>query len=437
MNTNVLDFGAVNDGSQLCTAAIQAAIDACHTSGGGRVSVPNGTYYTGTIWLKSNVELHLEHGAVIKASENMDDYNAEDAYPQNFSVREAERWLGKHLVIAHECEHVAITGTGTFDGNGASFMGAPEPHCAYLFAEGFADAKDPEKCRPGQMICFIECQHVVVQDVTLTNQPCWGCFLHGCEHVSIRGIKIFNDHTFACADGIDIDCCRYVTVSDCIIDTGDDGITLRAVKGRLKNQSGLCEYITITNCIVSGSSSAFRIGVGGGTIRHARYSNICIPRASKGIQIMTSYQGKGNVSIDDISFSNLSITNCARPFEISEKSQDCATVSNVVVENVDAQMYGYFHLNCTNKNTVKNITLRNWHVAMVDGPKPMFPKCYKMRGTVWFRASNIESLRFEKFTITDEEGYIKTWEDGAFAIKDCTQLYAQDLTLNGKEIRLV
>ncbi len=437
MNVNILDYGAIADGKTLCTEQIQAAIDACFATGGGRVSVPCGTYYSGTIWLKSNVELHMEHGSVIKASEDLEDYNALDAYPQNFSVKEMENWVGKHLVVAHECENVAITGTGTFNGNGAVFMGELHQLSAYVWNEGYRESKDMEKCRPGQMICFIECRRVTVQDVTLTNQPCWGCFLHGCEYVNIRGVKIFNDHTFYCTDGIDIDCCKYVTVSDCIIDTGDDAITLRGAGTKLKEKKGICEYITITNCVLSAKSSAFRIGVGYDLIRHARISNICVTQAGKAIQIMSSYHGNGNVSIDDISFSNLSIANCARPFEITEESINNATISNITVENVNAEMYGFFHLNSVNKNSVENITLRNWNVKMVDGPKPFMPKCFELRGTVWFRASNMKRLNIENFHITDENGFINTWEDGAFEMKECDEVNIKQLSLNGQEIKVI
>ena len=112
MNTNILDFGAMGDGVTPCTGKIQAAIDACAASGGGRVTVPAGTYLTGTLWLRSHVELHLGHGSVLKGSTELDDYNALDAYEQNFSCQNPEEWVGKHLVLAVECEDVALTGSG-------------------------------------------------------------------------------------------------------------------------------------------------------------------------------------------------------------------------------------------------------------------------------------------------------------------------------------
>jgi len=253
MNTNVLDYGAKAHPENLCTKEMQAAIDACYASGGGVVTVPAGFYRTGTLWLRSNVELHLEHGATIKGSDDLDDYNPEDAYEQNFSSRANEKWLGKHLIIAHECENTAITGTGTIDGNGDIFMGKEQSWSSansaspYVWREGCRQAKDDELCRPGQLICFIECRRVTLRDITVTNQPAWGCFFHGCEYVTIRGLKTFNQHTIFNSDGIDLDCCKYVTVSDCLIDTGDDCIAIRGNPRVLKYSDGICEHITISN----------------------------------------------------------------------------------------------------------------------------------------------------------------------------------------------
>lgn len=96
---NILDYGAIADGKTLNTKAIQKAIDDCHANGGGTVFVPAGEYYTGTIWLRSNVELHLEHASKIIASHDLDDYNHNDAYEQNwFST--IEQWKRQ---ASHNC----------------------------------------------------------------------------------------------------------------------------------------------------------------------------------------------------------------------------------------------------------------------------------------------------------------------------------------------
>ena len=96
---NILDYGAVPDGKTLSTGAIQAAIDDCNKNGGGRVLVPSGSFYSGSIYLLDNVELHLEHGAILTASANMDDYNPDDAYPQNYGFA-PEEWRAKHFIMA-------------------------------------------------------------------------------------------------------------------------------------------------------------------------------------------------------------------------------------------------------------------------------------------------------------------------------------------------
>ena len=107
MNTNILDYGAQSGMTTICTTAIQEAIDACASSGGGRVTIPAGTYVSGTIWLRSHVELHLEHGARLIASTNREDYNALDAYPQNYSWP-PEEWVGQHFILAVEVEDVVV-----------------------------------------------------------------------------------------------------------------------------------------------------------------------------------------------------------------------------------------------------------------------------------------------------------------------------------------
>ena len=432
MNTNILEFGARPDGKTLCTKEIQAAIDASAASGGGRVVVPAGNYVSGTVWLRSNVELHLEHNSVIKGSDCLEDYNAEDAYAQNFSSRNNEKWLGKHLVIAHECENVAITGMGVFDGNAEAFLGEVTPYSAYCWRDGLRTAKDSDLCRPGQLVCFIECKKVRVENITLTNQPCWGCFLHGCEYVSVRGIRIFNHPTNCNSDGIDIDCCRCVTVSDCIIDTGDDAIAIRGSAFRLNNKEKVCEHVTVTNCILGSSSSVFRIGVGDSVIRHVRISNICMTRGAVGITLMTSYLGHGHVSLEDIIISNVSMTACAKPLEVIESSVEKATIKDVMIENVNAEVYAFVRFNCENEDTVSNIVLKNWRVRLIDGPAPITDRDVERLGKVWFTATKVNGLRLENFAVLDTEGYLSAWRDGVFSFDGCTAELV-GVTVNGEE----
>ena len=434
MNTNILDYGAVNDGITLSTAQIQAAIDACYHAGGGRVTVPVGHYRIGTIWLRSHVELHLEHGAVIQGSDDLNDYNALDAYPQNFSVRESENWLGKHMIIAHECVDVAVTGTGTLNGNGEFFLGEVEPFPGVAYYEGIRHSKDKVLCRPGQLLCFIECRQVTVLDITLTNQPCWGIFLHGCEYATIRGVKIFNSHTVACADGIDIDSCRYVTVSDCNIDTGDDGITLRGAPAPLKDKGRICEYITITNCVLGVNSSAFRIGVGTGLVRHARISNICIHRAANAVRIMSAYQGRGHVSVEDISISHMSVTHTALLFSVLEDSANSAHIRDITMEDINADVYGFIILRSANPDTVSNITMRNIHVTMTKGPEYFGGINRAKQGIGWLRASRIHKLTLDQVAVHDPDDQLSVYGGDFFALTDCKNTQFIGVTYNDQPV---
>ena len=357
---NILDFGAKN--SELCTKSIQAAIDTCHENGGGTVVIPNGIFVSGTIWLKSNVELHLEMGAVLKASENIDDYNAEDAYPQNYGVP-VENWRGKHLIIAHECDNVAITGTGAIDGSGDAFFGEDRhfenPYC---WEGGYVTSKDKEILRPGQCVCFIECQNVKVNDISVRNTPCWSIFIHGCEYVQVRGVKITNPYKFVNTDGLDIDCCRFVTVSDCIIKTGDDAIAIRCDSEKLKNPKP-CEYITVTNCVLSSNSSVFRFGVGTGEIRHVRISNLTVFKAGSFVSFCTSWAGIGNAKIEDVSISDVSANNILRMITCKT---EIGMVRKILFKDMAINAKGGIFLMPKEKNTVSDITLRNVELTVSE-----------------------------------------------------------------------
>ena len=294
---NVRDFGAVGDGTTLDTAAIQRAIDA-----GGVVNFPPGTYLTGTLYLKSYGGLHLENGATLLASSNPADYNADDFCEQN-RPRYHEEASGAHLIVGVEVTRVVISGDGIIDGSRKAFQHTPLPSGKY----------EVDKWRPAQMIYFVESDHISIKDVELNNAPYWSCFLHGCEDVTIRGVKIFTEWRTRNGDGIDIDCCRRVTISDCIIDTGDDCITLRADLQQLKNQDRPCEDITVSNCILKTCCNAIRVGVGSGIIRKAVLGNLVIRETRTGICVVSKYGSYAGVDIHDIKFHDIYME-CKRPF---------------------------------------------------------------------------------------------------------------------------
>ncbi len=393
---DILDYGAVADGTTLNTQAIQNAIDACHSAGGGRVMVPAGVFKTGTLWLRSNVELYLTMGAVLLASDCMDDYNEEDAYPQNFS-RVAERWLGKHLIIAHEVENVAITGLGTVDGNCYAFVEDDfEIEQWFRWRAGSFKLKDPEALRPGQLIVFVECAHVSVRDITVRNSGCWSILMHGCEFVDVRGYKVFNPINMLNSDGLDLDCCRYVTVSDCIFHTGDDAITIRCLESQIKNKNIHSEYITITNCTMRAGICAFRIGVGEGTIRHVRISNITVSRCRELFQFATAYQSRGRACLEDINISGVSAMDTERV--LSMAANNGAYVKDVCIENIrsEATAMSYIH---QNDGIIDNVRLRNVEIHAYDRYEHLDEKHLEMRGHYIFSIKNAANVALDTVCI--------------------------------------
>ena len=352
---NVVSFGAVGDGRTKCTAAIQAAIDACAAAGGGTVVAPAGAYLTGTIYLRSHVELRLEHAATLLGSPDLADYNPPDAYPQNFNCAVSEGWNACHLIIAVGVEDVALSGTGTVDGNGRAFFAPPEkvsPPCEIAWRHGYLNTLDrANAARPGQTIVFVESRDISVTDVSLIDTTCWALFFHGCERVRVRGLSIRSDDRHVNTDGIDIDCCRHVVVSDCVIDTGDDAITLRGDCRHLGDPARVCEDIAVTNCVAHTSACGINVGVGSGTIRDAVFSNLVLCDAGFGIQLRSSYSTKTRGSdISNLRFENIICRRTAYPLLIQTGSENAtARLENVTFSHcslegfLDAEIRGNAH----------------------------------------------------------------------------------------------
>lgn len=291
---NIIDFGAVGDGVTVNTKAIQRAIDA-----GGTVYIPSGVFVTGTLYLKSHGGLHLAAGAVLKASTDRADYNAEDYCPQNAVFKE-EFMAGTHLISAVFQEDVFIEGEGTIDGYSHFWVNEAQKHKH----NDFYGHPPAEANRPAQMVFFAECKNVRVENVKLTNSPFWHLFFHGCENVFVRGIYVGGEIKQWVNDGIDVDCCSDVTISDCIIVTGDDGITLRANGKRLVNKSAVCENVVVSNCIITSYLDyGIRIGVGGGIIRNCSFSNLIIKDSLNGIGVTCRFSPNGEcTTVENISF---------------------------------------------------------------------------------------------------------------------------------------
>ena len=301
---SVIDYGAKGDGISDDTKAIQAAIDAAHQAGGGTVELPAGTYLSGSIQLKDNIDFHLAEGSLLQGSPDLDDYCSADSYPQNYSSpRTAENISGGHLIYGVNIKNVTLRGPGRIDGNSRHF-----------FLNGnYVDVgkKVTLPDRPGQMIWFADCRNIRILDLEISGAPYWSCFLHNCSNVWIRGCQVRTErekYVTHNGDGIDIDRCRFVHISDCHIYTHDDCITLRASGAERLSVPQNCEYVTVTNCTLSSECNAIRLGVGEGLIREATFSNIVIYDSKNAFNIVSGYtRNEKGASVEGIIFSNIRI----------------------------------------------------------------------------------------------------------------------------------
>lgn len=262
------------------TALIQSAIDSLAALGGGRVALSSGTYLVTPIEIKSGINLHLEYGATLLASPKLEDYpDRTDA--RHFDTEALPRWRNIALVFADEARDVSITGKGVIDGNGTHHIRKKlGPNGNGWPFERIAPARESLP----RLVFFAGCTNVLVQGVTMTNQPAgWGYWVHDCDRVQFKDCTIVNDVRYPNNDGIHVNCSRDVFISGCHIEAGDDAVVVRANSRSLKENKA-CERVVVTDCDLRSWSSAVRIGwVNDGTMRDCAFTRLRIWDSSNGI----------------------------------------------------------------------------------------------------------------------------------------------------------
>ncbi len=313
---SIADYGAVADARTINTKAIQQAIDDCTAHNGGTVVVPAGTFITGTLHLKSNVNLHLESGAVLKGSANLKDY---DSFTQPVY---GLTYYGMFYTV--DAQNVSITGQGVIDGNNAAFHDFDHAKKIDAKSTSFSRQKGnyrqvasgigdgpvvPHQDRPHQMLIFSGCTHVQVHNVSLLNSPFWTLHFADCDAVLVNGIRLWSGMLIPNADGIDVTSCSNVVITDCDIRAGDDALAIVGYDHHfeLPGFSGkrhLSENIIVSNCNLQSSSSGIRIGfLDQNTVRNVQVSNVNITNSTRGIGIFLRDEG----SLENLSFSNINI----------------------------------------------------------------------------------------------------------------------------------
>jgi len=374
---NILDYGALGNGEAKDTRAIQDAIDVCHESGGGIVLFPAGNYVCATVILKSNVCISLQQGANILASLDLEEFpSLKSKYPSYTGSLETY----KSLFYAEDAYNIAITGNGCIDGR------VQELEIEYAFPSF--------SVRP-RLIHLRHCKRVRVRDISLINSSSWVQHYKWCEDLLIDGITVdsidnpdiekprFYCHPGLNQDGLDIDSCRNVMVSNCNVISGDDGICL---KSRAEEP---CENVVISNCIVRCNASGIKLGTeSNGGFRNITIQNCVVYDTRIGGLEVLEVDGGGceNIIISNVTMNNIKgaaifirLGDRSRPLSPEQPVLAPGKLERVIINNIIATHVGgccddserISRIGCSITgipgHPVKNISIKNVKIMFIGG----------------------------------------------------------------------
>ncbi len=278
---DITTFGAIGDGKTINTVAIQAAVNEASKTG-DTVYVPSGVFRSGTIVL-NGASLHLESGAVLKASGNLDDYPELPFHHNELGT------LRAFLVnLGHD--NVTIDGRGTIDLSGHDFYdmnawNVPASRVPFNDKQ-IRECTHPIGIRPSQCLFFHQSKNITVRGIRVIDAPCWTFTFSECENVKLTGLTIDTDLTIPNNDGIHLSASRDVIISDCHISSGDDCIAVTSIT----NWAKPCEDIVIANCLLRSCSKALVLGYVYSIVRNVLITNCIIKESNRGLCIMCNDQ---------------------------------------------------------------------------------------------------------------------------------------------------
>jgi polygalacturonase len=416
---SVTEYGAIGDGKHYDTAAIQAAIDACHQSGGGRVLLPSGgDYLTATVFLKSGVTLVVQEGARLLGGTKEEDYPNESA-----------RW---YVVLAENATGVGITGGGEINGQGGEFVVLENERKNVMVSWNATGKCSGDECRP-RLVGFLDSKDVNVWDITL-NQPAYWCLhLVRCQNSWIHNISIFGDFNTPNNDGIDIEDSNNTRISKCHIDTGDDAICP-------KSSTGPVVKLTVTDCWIRTKSSAIKLGSASSfDFRQFLFDNITIVESHRGIGVQI--RDGGNVR--DLVFSNIKISTRyydplwwgrAEPIYITScprfSTSKSGSISNLRFENISAVSENGVFLSGTNHGLLRNIKFKNVNLTYkrwTEYPGGLFDYRPDCQGLV---KHNTAGLMVEHVSGLDLQNVKMSWSKSSLISGWGTPLYFRPNTVD-------
>jgi polygalacturonase len=418
---NIKSFGAIGDGNTDCSAAFSKAINECSANGGGKVVVPEGIFLTGSIYLKSNVNLYVSENAIVKFSEDKSKY-----LPVVFT-----RWEGVEcmnyspLIYSYEEENIAVTGKGILDGQGSN-ENLPDGKAGWWSWKGNKDdgwiegmpnqKKDrdqlfelaennvpPEKrifgdghyLRPN-FIQPYKCNNVLIEGVTFKDSPMW--FIHPvlCENVTIKDVTV--EGLGPNNDGCDPESSKNVLIQNCYFNTGDDCIAIKSGRnndGRRINVPS--ENIIIQNCTMKEGHGGVVIGseISGGVNNvFAEECTMSSPNLDRAIRIKTNAVRGGlieNIFVRDITVGQVkeAVIKIDFYYEEGKNGNFLPVVRNLDFKNISSEKSEYaIWIKAFNNSPVENIRLTNCVFKNVEKENVL---------------ENVESMRTSSVIINDRE----------------------------------
>ncbi|TXK49859.1 glycoside hydrolase family 28 protein [Pontibacter qinzhouensis] len=342
ISVNISDFGAVGDGLTKNTQAFAQAIDAVAAKGGGTVVIPRGMWLTGPIVLKSNINLHAEAGALVLFSKDFDDYPL-----VNVSFEGLNTVRCQSPISGVNLQNIAITGSGTFDGNGEAWRPVKkgkmtEGQWNALVKSGgvlsddkkmwfptqkvktgytsttnfnvpdFSDTKQFESIkdflRP-VLLSLVGCKTVLLDGPTFQNSPAWNLHPNMCEDIILRNLNVRNPWFSQNGDGLDLESCKNALVYNNTFDVGDDAICFKSGKDKDGRDRGMpTENVIVKNNVVYHGHGGFVVGseMSGG-VKNVHVSNCTFMGTDIGLRFKST-RGRGGL-VENIYISNIDMIN--------------------------------------------------------------------------------------------------------------------------------
>lgn len=381
-------------------AAIQKAIDAAFAAGGGRVALEKGAVYeSGTIYLKSRVELNVPEGTVILGGGSPDDYDDVD----DPRIGRKPEKSTKVFIACLDAEDVSITGKGVIDGQGVKFYDASSIQWGRFF-------KKPPHPRT-RMIEFFKCRNVRFEDITFKDSPGWTCWIRMCENVTAERVKIHGDQRMINNDGFHMDSCRHVRIRHCDVRTGDDCVIMRAIRAT-NEVVAVCEDMVVEDCTLNSACQCIRLSCpSDGTIRHGMFRNL---KMSGNNGVLSGHPVRyllvgdnGSCTMEDILVENCDIeaTGSAISFWV-EPGITLRSFGNVTFKDVRIKSKNPLRLLGTGDTVLRNVRFKNV-TGMVEADRPI-------------EMASVEGISFDGFSVTSgpgkkmppKENNSDSWESG-------------------------